>query len=94
MFLAICAKQGFRVKGWFKPGTNEDETLSESFSIHVCYLMPADTLTEDQKLLVHGAESGTVFANCFTVHKLSVNVSYLTVTSFLRHIISISVMFM
>ena len=58
---AVNIGQGFRVKGWFKPSINENKTTAESYSFHICYLMPRSPLTSAQSHLVHGREPGKLF---------------------------------
>ncbi len=44
----VNREQGFRVIGWFKPGSSEEGEMAETFSFHISYLMPSTPLTEEQ----------------------------------------------
>ena len=50
----VNAQQGFRLKGWFKPAVAENSFTQETFSIHICYLAPKGTMTEEMEIYENG----------------------------------------
>ena len=53
----IDAEQGFRIKGWFKPAVNENDSVAEEFVFHISYLQPNEPLTEEQIDMRYGTPS-------------------------------------
>ena len=49
----VNAKQGFRMKGWFKPAVTENGITQETFSLHVCYLAPNGPLLPSQRAALY-----------------------------------------
>ena len=56
----ITSSQGWRVIGWFKPGTDEEGVSSANYVYHVSKLEPLQPLTDDQKDLMYGAMANSV----------------------------------
>ena len=53
---AINEDQGFRLIGWFKPASDEENNVTAgTFSYHICQLLPAGELTTQQRKLMYGA---------------------------------------
>ena len=54
----IVKNQGLRLIGWFKPGTEDDQSvLSGSFAYHICAIEPLEALTLEQKAMQYGSIS-------------------------------------
>ena len=56
----IAENQGFRLIGWFKPGTEDDHSVfSGSFAYHICAIEPLEALTLEQKAMQYGSITTT-----------------------------------
>ena len=61
LFDSVTEAQGWRIKGWFKPGVTEQEIVAETYSLHISYLMPASSLTAEQMKMRPGWDYGTFY---------------------------------
>ena len=58
---AVNAGDGWRVKGWFKPAVSEQDTVAETYAIHICSLAPNNQLTFAQQQHVYTLQGFFVF---------------------------------
>ncbi len=53
----VNKRQGFRIVGWYKPGRSEQSEAIETFSFHICFLMPNEELSTRKMDLRNEAKS-------------------------------------